>query len=148
MKIAVLAAALSLTIPAAAAAQSSTRAADAYAQFLLGHHLEDGDDIDGAITAYKKAMDLDPSASEIPAELAALYLRQNKVQDAMTAAEQALKIEPDNAEANRVLGIVYAALGPARVKGRQTVCVSNLHQIWKAITMYRSYYDWAEYTGG
>ena len=113
MKIAVLAAALSLSLPAAAAAQSSTRAADAYAQFLLGHHLEDGDDIDGAISAYKKAMELDPSASEIPAELAALYLRQNKVQDAMTTAEQALKIAPDNAEANRVLGIVYAALADA-----------------------------------
>jgi len=117
MKIAVLAAALSLSIAAAAAAQSSTRAADAYAQFLLGHHLEDGDDIDGAITAYKKAMDLDPSASEIPAELAALYLRQNKVQDAMTTAEQALKIAPDNAEANRVLGIVYAALADAGGRG-------------------------------
>jgi tetratricopeptide (TPR) repeat protein len=87
---------------------------EAYAQFILGHHLEENDDIEAAIAAYKRAMQLDPSAADVPAELAAVYLRQNKVQDAMAAAEQALKIAPDNSEANRVLGIVYAALADAR----------------------------------
>src|SRR5262249_58439989 len=54
--------------------------------------------------------ELDPQAADIPAELAALYLRQSKVQEAMGAAEQALKVAPANREANRVLGIIYAAL--------------------------------------
>ena len=45
-----------------------------------------------------------------PAELAGLYMRQNRISEAMTAAEQALKIAPGNSEAHRVLGTIYAAL--------------------------------------
>src|SRR5258705_9044441 len=115
MKLAVLVAACSVSLPVAAAAQTRppvpvSKAAEAYAQFLLAHHLEEREDENGAIAAYKRAMELDPLAADIPAELAALYLRQSKVQEAMAAAEQALKIAPANREANRVLGTIYAAL--------------------------------------
>ena len=111
MKVAVLIALLSIATPIAAAAQQKPdRVAEAYAQFMLGHRLDETDDEAGAIAAYKKAMELDPAAAEIPGELSALYLRENRVQDAMTTAEQALKIEPSNREANRVLGIINAAL--------------------------------------
>ncbi|PYQ77809.1 MAG: hypothetical protein DMG03_29635, partial [Acidobacteria bacterium] len=55
-------------------------------------------------------MELDPQAADIPAELAALYLRQNSMNDARATAELALKVAPANREANRVLGIVYAAM--------------------------------------
>jgi tetratricopeptide (TPR) repeat protein len=113
MKLAVLVAACSVSLPFAAEAQTRppvSKAAEAYAQFLLAHHLEEREDENGAIAAYKRAMELDPLAADIPAELAALYLRQSKVQEAMAAAEQALKVGPTNREANRVLGIVYAAL--------------------------------------
>jgi tetratricopeptide (TPR) repeat protein len=77
---------------------------------MIGHRLAENDDEAGAIAAYKRAMELDPLASDIPAELAALYLQSNKIQDAMSAAQQALKVSPANREANRVLGIVYAAM--------------------------------------
>src|SRR5262249_42397584 len=97
---------------------SNERASEAYAQFLLGHYLDERDDEAGAIAAYKRAMDLDPTAADIPAELAALYLRENKVQEAMTTAEQALKIAPENREANRVLGVIYAALAETGRGGR------------------------------
>jgi tetratricopeptide (TPR) repeat protein len=96
--------------PAAAATASPERVADAYAQFLLGHRFEENEDETSAIAAYKRAMELDPSAAEIPAQLAGLYLKQSKVQEAMAAAETAVKIAPANREANRVLGTVYAAL--------------------------------------
>src|SRR5262245_62878223 len=111
MKVAVLAAALTISMAAAAGAQPKPdRVAEAYTQFLLAHHLDEMEDEAGAIAAYKRAMDLDPTAAAIPAELAAVYLRQNKVQEAMTTAEQALKIAASNREANRVAGIIYAAL--------------------------------------
>ena len=47
--------------------------AQAYEQFLIGHHLEENDDVNGAVAAYKKAIELDPLAADIPAELAGLY---------------------------------------------------------------------------
>jgi tetratricopeptide (TPR) repeat protein len=95
---------------APAAAPTSPGVAEAYAQFMLGLGLERNDDIDGAVTAYKRAMALDPSAAEVPAELAGLYMRQNRLSEAMGAAEQALKIAPGNTEAHRVLGTIYAAM--------------------------------------
>ena len=55
-------------------------------------------------------MVLDPEAASIGGELADLYMRQNRMTDAIAAAEQALKIVPDNREAHRVLGTVYATL--------------------------------------
>jgi predicted Zn-dependent protease len=128
MKLAVLVAACSVSIPLAADARaagqsvpkgqrpvatttaSPEKVADAYAQFLLGHRFEENEDETSAIAAYKRAMELDPNAAEIPAQLAGLYLKQSKVQEAMAAAETALKIAPANREANRVLGTVYAAL--------------------------------------
>jgi tetratricopeptide (TPR) repeat protein len=124
MKLAVLVAALGMSASLAAAqgrgqrqpapaAASPEKIAEAYNQFLIGHRLEDKDDDAGAIAAFKRAMELDPMAADIPAELASLYLRQNKVQDAMGAAETALKLAPANREANRVLGTVYAALSEA-----------------------------------
>src|SRR5262249_22499571 len=87
--------------------------AEAYGQFLLAHRLEEKDDNAGAIAAYKRAMELDPMAADIPAELAGLYLRQNKAQEATITAEAALKIAPANREANRVHGTMYAASSEA-----------------------------------
>lgn len=96
--------------PVAPAAQAPDRVAEAYAQFLLAHRLQDADDVEGAIAAYKRAMALDPAAASIGADLADMYMRQNRAADAIAAAEQALKIAPDNHDAHRVLGTIYATL--------------------------------------
>jgi tetratricopeptide (TPR) repeat protein len=132
MKLAIFLAALSLTLPAVATAKivsqtaqvpasaDSDKVAAAYEQFLIAHRAEQQNDVDGAIAAYKRAAALDPTSADILAELASLYLRQNRVQDATRAAEQALKVAPDNREANRVLGTIYAATldAPAAANGR------------------------------
>jgi tetratricopeptide (TPR) repeat protein len=119
MKVVLLAAALAIPAPLAAAQPQPKpdHAAEAYAQFLLGHHLDEIDDEAGAVAAYKRAMELDPSSAEIPGELSALYLRQNKVAEAIASAEQAIKISPGTREANRVLGIVNAAISEANKGG-------------------------------
>ncbi len=83
---------------------------EAYYLFMLGRRLEADGDIEGAIKAHTDAARLDPTSAEIPAELAALYARQNRVKEAMDAAEAALKLDAANVEANRVLGIAYADL--------------------------------------
>ena len=96
----------------------SSSTADAYNQYMIARRLERDDDVDGAIAAYKRAIALDPKAGELPAELAALYLRQNRVADALTSAEAALVVQPANTEAHRVLGTIYAALGDDNRGGR------------------------------
>lgn len=40
--------------------------------------------------------------------------------------------------------ITYAAMAPARENARRAVCVSNLHQIGKALSMYQADYDGIE----
>jgi tetratricopeptide (TPR) repeat protein len=94
----------------APAPPSTTTTADAYGQYLLGRHLEREDNIEGAIAAFKRAAALDPTAADVQAELAGLYMRQNRIGDALTTAEQALKVAPGNREAHRVLGTIYAAV--------------------------------------
>src|SRR6185295_11093365 len=140
MQIAVLVALFSLSLPLAAAADQSRaqqaqpartapadKVGDAYYHFMLAHRLEEADDASGAITEYKRAIELDPTAADIPGELAGLYLRENKIQEAMATAEQALKIAPANREANRVLGTIYAALSEsASTRGRSGSADENV----------------------
>jgi len=104
--------------------------AEAYSQFLLAHKLEDDNDVDGAIGAYKRAMTLDPQAADIVAELADLYMRQNKAQEAQATAEQALKIAPKNIEAHRVLGTIYASLasGGGQSRGAAVAQRDNMNK--------------------
>ena len=91
-------------------ADQSARTGDAYSQFMLGRHFETADDIPNAIAAFKRGIQLDPQAADIMAELAGLYMRQSRLEEAVQTGEQALKIQPANREAHRVLGIVYATL--------------------------------------
>ena len=95
--------------PPTSTSEAPDRTAQAYDQFLRAHLLQD-EDVDGAIAAYKRAMTLDPTSAAIPADLADLYMRENRSTEAMQAAEQALKIAPANRDAHRVLGTVYATL--------------------------------------
>jgi tetratricopeptide (TPR) repeat protein len=109
MKVLVLLVLAGVSAPFAEAGQRPlAQTAEAYHQFMLGRHLEAGNDVDGAIAAYKRALALDPTAADVGAELAALYMRQNRAQEALDAAAAALKIAPDNREAHRVAGTVYA----------------------------------------
>ena len=55
------------------------KAAEAYNQYLRARMLEDAGDVEGAIAAYKKAILADPTAADIPADLATLYLRETVV---------------------------------------------------------------------
>src|SRR5262252_2141149 len=86
------------------AAPSADMVAQAYFQFVQGLTLEGSGDIDGAIAAYKKAIELAPKSGEIHAELATLYARQNRVAEAVTEAQASLAVEPDNRLAHRILG--------------------------------------------
>jgi tetratricopeptide (TPR) repeat protein len=89
--------------------QTPDRVGQAYEQFLRARMIR-ADDVEGAIAAYKRAMTLDPTAADIPADLADLYLDEGRTSDAVASAEQALRISSTNRAAHRVLGMVYAQM--------------------------------------
>ncbi len=116
--------------PAAAQAPAesdSSARAEAYARFMIGRHLEGMDDQDGAIQAFRDAARLDPTAGEPLAELAAMFARAGRAEDAVAAAEEALARQPDNRSAHRVLGLAYAATAGTREGTRDDVEQAIVH---------------------
>jgi tetratricopeptide (TPR) repeat protein len=88
----------------------------AYFEFLKGRMLEGLGRVTDALEAYERASKMDPHSAQIRAEIAALYARQNRPADAITAAKAALNLDPDDSEAHWVLGTVYAAVIEARAE--------------------------------
>ena len=101
-------------VPAAVRAsplqQQPPETGDAGYYFLAALQLEDEGKVDEAIAAFNKALALEPKSAEIRAELAGLYARQNRAVESLTTAEEALKYDPANREANRLIGSIYTAL--------------------------------------
>ena len=87
----------------------SSEAAAGY-QFLVARQLEAAGRVDDAIAALQKALTLMPESAELRAELAGMYARQDRGLEALNAAEEALKRDPNNREANRILGSIMAVL--------------------------------------
>ncbi|MEX2270497.1 MAG: tetratricopeptide repeat protein [Vicinamibacterales bacterium] len=94
--------------------------AEAYYLFLHARQLEGEGDVQGAIAAHRRAAALAPEAAELRAELAGLFARQNRGDDALVEAQAALALDPDNREAHRILGFVFAARVDNDPAGDQT----------------------------
>ena len=63
-----------------------------------------------ALKYYEQALKDAPSVSIIADELTELYIRLNRLQDAITTGEDMLKKDPNNVNARRILGSVYLAM--------------------------------------
>jgi tetratricopeptide (TPR) repeat protein len=87
-------------------AQSNARA-QAYYHFSKARLLDDQGQSNQAIDEFKKALELDPNNSLIYSEMAETYLKNNRIQLALDAAEKAVKADPDNIDAHRLLGSIY-----------------------------------------
>src|SRR5215204_2938049 len=84
-------------LPASASAagqQPADRGESAAYYYLLARQLADDDKPAEAIAALQKALALEPKSAELRAELAGMYARQNRVVDALSTAEEALKFDP------------------------------------------------------
>ncbi len=88
--------------------------ATAYYHFGLAHMYEEMATNYGrpeyatrAIEEYKLALDADPTSKYLNSGLAELYLRTGRVRDAVLAAQEILKTEPNNLDAHKLLGRVY-----------------------------------------
>jgi tetratricopeptide (TPR) repeat protein len=99
--------------------QNGTPADSAAYYFMLGRYLESAGRADEAIAAHKRAIELDPDSAELRAELAGLYARQDDAVAAMDAADAALARDPDNEDANRIVGTIFAAFAERRLTIRR-----------------------------
>src|SRR5436190_7691694 len=89
-------------------AQAQTNArAQAYYHFSKARLLDDQGQANQAVDEYKKALELDPDNSLIYSELAESYMRNNRLQLALDTAGNAIKIDPNNVEAHKLLSTIY-----------------------------------------
>ncbi len=100
--------------PAAGTPAKAPDRATAYYHFGLAHMYEEmatnysrPEYATRAIEEYKLALDADPGSKYLNNGLAELYLRTGRVRDAVLAAQEVLKTEPNNLEAHKLLGRVY-----------------------------------------
>jgi tetratricopeptide (TPR) repeat protein len=89
-----------------AQAQSNAKG-EAYYHFSKGRLLDDQGHAVQAIDEYKKALELDPTNSMIYSEMAESYAKNNRIREAVDTAAQAIKADPNNIEAHRLLSSIY-----------------------------------------
>jgi tetratricopeptide (TPR) repeat protein len=96
--------------------QASSLKASAYYHFSLGHLYEEmaatygnrSDYVNKAIDNFRLAMKEDPSASFLVEDIAELYRLSGRIREAVEEAQAALKTNPDDVNARRVLAHIYA----------------------------------------
>lgn len=101
--------------PSDPTAAADAAKADAYYHFamgrlyaeLAGSYTNQSEYVAKAIDHYRQALKLDPTASIVFEELTDLYVQTNRLQDAISQAEDVLKQSPDNLDARRMLGRIY-----------------------------------------
>ena len=88
--------------------------ADAYYYFAMGHLREQQYEVTSnaavaqeSIDFYKKALEIEPGSAVILEGLAEIYVKTQHIRDAVTQAQAALKIDPANVDAHRLLARIY-----------------------------------------
>ncbi len=95
--------------------QTSSLQGEAYYHYSLGHLYEElagaagnrNDYVNKAIDNYRAAMKDDPKASFLVEDIAELYRMSGRIREAVEEAQTALKTNPDDVNARRVLARIY-----------------------------------------
>src|SRR6186713_1154769 len=117
-RIMVVAALIAAGVPAVAIAQAPN---DPYYNFIMGRHFESDNKVTDALAALERAATGDPKSAEIRAEIASLQFRRGLRDEADKAARQALALDAQNFEANRVLVLALASAAASdRISETQT----------------------------
>lgn len=99
---------------AATSPTDQTKRADSYYYFSIAHLDEQQFEVSGrgdlateSIEFYKKALELAPGSSVIMERLAEIYAKSQRTREATQQALEALKANPDNLAAHRLLARIY-----------------------------------------
>ncbi|MBV8070255.1 MAG: tetratricopeptide repeat protein [Acidobacteriaceae bacterium] len=126
----------------AAVQQAASSKADAYYHFALGHLYEEmagtygnrNDYVNKAIDNFRLAMKEDPSASFLVEDIAELYRVSGRLRDAVEEAQGALKANPNDLNARRVLAHIYTQqIGDSQTKSVDEGMVRKAVEQYKII---------------
>jgi len=117
--------------------------ASAYYHYSLGHLYAEqaavngnrGDYFNRAIENYKLAMKEDATATFIGQELSDLYIQSGRLREAVVDAEAALKVNPDDLGARRILARIYTRMiGDAQANKIDESMVKKATEQYQKIT--------------
>ncbi len=123
--------------------ESSSPKAAAYYHFSLGHLYEElaatygnrSDYVNKAIENYRLAMKEDPSTSFLVEDIAELYRVSGRTREAVEEAQDALKKNPDDLNARRVLAHIYTQeIGDAQANHIDEAMVRRAIDQYKVIS--------------
>ena len=86
----------------------NARKADALADFVEGTRLEENADMDNALAAYEKVLNVDPGVAELALRVAALLSRQEDFPRAIDVLNDAIKAKPREPGPYLQLSFIYA----------------------------------------
>jgi tetratricopeptide (TPR) repeat protein len=84
------------------------RKAGALAHFVEGMAFEENGEMDKALEAYRKVLNVDPGQSDLASRVAVLLIRQEDFPQAIDVLKDAIKANPSDAEPYRQLAYIYA----------------------------------------
>ncbi len=87
---------------------AGVRKAEALAQFVEGERWEEQGEMEKALDAYQKVLNVDPGEVELAAHVAALLTRQNDYPLAIDVLKDAIKARPNESAAYLQLAAIYA----------------------------------------
>jgi tetratricopeptide (TPR) repeat protein len=97
-----------------AAAATPPDTSSAYFHYMVAHEYEEMATTLGrteyatrAIEEYKMALNADPSSKYLNSHLAELYFRTGRIREAVVAAQDRIKLDPNDLDAHRLLADVY-----------------------------------------
>jgi tetratricopeptide (TPR) repeat protein len=124
---------------------SDSLTGDAYYYFTMGHLQElQYESVNGqgpgsmelaaqSIDFYKKSLEIDPKSAVVLERLAEIYAKSQHVREALTEAQAALAIEPDNVDAHRLLARIYV-----RTLGDATALEGQQENLGKAVNEFQA----------
>ena len=84
-----------------------THKADALARFVEGMAFEENGEMERALEAYRKVLNVDPGQSELASRVAGLLIQQDDFPQAIDVLKDAIKANPKNAEPYQQLAFIY-----------------------------------------
>src|SRR3984957_15187852 len=116
--------------------------ASAYYHYSLGHMYADLASINGspdyikkAIENYKLAIKEDPQTPMLGEELSELYIQTGRLREAQSDAEEALKANPNDVNAHRMLGRIFTRqIGDSQEKRIDEAMLKKSIEEYKKIT--------------